>query len=101
MAAAGEPDPGARAGFEFGAEDWVAFREQISSGGHDQQCLDLCPICRAADILRAAGTPELRHGIGGLQREALLTARAMIDHYLERVETEPDPAGRVEQIPID
>lgn len=100
MATSGEPDPEPPR-FTLGAEDWAAFREQIGSAGHDQRCVELCPICRAADVLRAAGPAELRGGFGELQREALLTARAVIDHYLERTDTDPDPETRVEQIPID
>ena len=37
-----------------------------------------------------------------MQREALLTMRTMIDHYLERLdEAEHDTAPRVEEIPIE
>jgi hypothetical protein len=67
------------------------------------QCVDLCPICRGAEILRATSTPELRGGWQSVQREALVTMRAMIDYYLERLE-EMDGAGagpRVEEIPIE
>lgn len=104
MAAADETDreSGEPPAPGFGPEQWQAFREQIGAGGHPQQCLDLCPICRAADVLRAGGRPEMRHGLGELQREALMTARALIDHYLERIDAEPEAGGgAVEKIPID
>lgn len=66
----------------------------------ERQCLEHCPICRGAELLRAGAAPELRGQIDDVGREALLTLRALIDHYLERV----DAAGakpRVEEIPID
>jgi hypothetical protein len=68
-----------------------------------QQCVELCPICRGADVLRATATPELRGQWQSVQREALVTMRAMIDHYLERLdahEAETRPP-RVQEIPID
>ena len=68
-----------------------------------QQCVDLCPICRGADVLRATATPEMREQWASVQREALVTMRALIDHYLERLDqAEAESAGpRVEEIPID
>ena len=46
--------------------------------------------------------PELRGQWQSVQREALVTMRAMIDHYLERLdEDEADGRPRVEEIPID
>lgn len=65
-------------------------------------CLELCPICRGAEVLRATSSPELRGQWQSVQREALVTMRAMIDHYLERLdEFESAPGPRVEEIPID
>lgn len=70
--------------------------------GGDGRCLELCPICRGAELLRAAGPPgELRGGLDDLGREALLTLRALIDHYLERLDSEPAGGVRVEEIPIE
>jgi hypothetical protein len=66
------------------------------------QCVELCPICRGAEILRATSSPELRDGWQSVQREALVTMRAMIDHYLERLDDADGNAGPVvEEIPID
>src|SRR5262245_30262222 len=53
---------------------------------HDHECLDWCPICRTADVVRASVPPELRDQWADVQREALATLRAMIDHYLARAE---------------
>ena len=66
------------------------------------QCVELCPICRGAEVLRAGGSPELRGGLQSVQREALLTMRTMIDHYLERLDgSEAEHPTRVEEIPIE
>ena len=75
----------------------------MSAREHPQQCFELCPICRGADVLRATATPEMREQLASVQREALVTMRALIDHYLERLdEAEDNAAGpRVEEIPID
>jgi len=73
--------------------------EQASPAG--PQCLELCPICRTADLLRGAGAPELRGQLDDVGREALLTLRALVDHYLERVDGPSATAERVEDIPID
>lgn len=44
--------------------------------------------------------PELRHHWQAIQREVLLAVRALIDHYLERLEGTSAP-GPVEDIPIE
>lgn len=66
------------------------------------RCVELCPICRTADVLRATGGgADLRGQFDEVSREALLTMRSLIDHYLERIEAQPAGDERVEQIPID
>jgi len=95
-------------GADPAADAWRALRDGLgaasAAGAHahdgEMQCLELCPICRAADLLRATGPPELRGQIGEFQREALLTLRALIDHYIERIEPPDDASDRVENIPI-
>ncbi len=70
------------------------------AGAHE--CLDWCPICRTADLLRASAPPELREQVQGLQRDAMLAVRAILDAYLERADARPQRAdSRVEDIPID
>ncbi len=80
-----------------GAEgaDWSATHAQ------DSRCLEFCPICRTAEILRAAGPPELRGQLDDVGREALLTLKSLVDHYLERLDQRPAAEDRVERIPID
>ena len=80
----------------------AASASDPGSGGGALHCVELCPICRTADLLRAAGgTPELRGQLDGVSREALLTLRSLIDHYLERRESDHEGRSRVEEIPID
>lgn len=70
--------------------------------GEELRCLELCPICRAADVLRASAPDDLREQWEAVQREALLTLKAAIDRYVERLDAEEREAGtRVKDIPID
>ncbi len=66
------------------------------------ECLDWCPICRTADVLRGSAAPELRGQVQSVQREALVTMRALLDAYIERLESAPGREDTaVEDIPID
>jgi hypothetical protein len=69
----------------------------------ERECVELCPICRAADVLRATtSSDDIRDGWQDVQREALLTMKAVIDRAVERLDEEPPPSGpRIEDIPID
>ena len=61
---------------------------------------DLGPLIAIVEALRRAIPHELQEQFNALQRELLLTLRALIDWYLERLEggrREPE----VEDIPID
>jgi hypothetical protein len=74
-----------------------------SAGSHSHECLEWCPICRTAELVRASAPPELRDQLGGLQRDALITLRALLDAYIERGgegSRQPRDTG-VEDIPID
>lgn len=55
--------------------------------GHE--CLEWCPICRGAEVLRATASPELMEQLQHVQRGALVSMRALIDAYLERLDEEP------------
>jgi hypothetical protein len=52
-------------------------------------------------VLRATTSPELREQLNQIQREALITVRAVLDHYLERLDEQPRGATPVEEIPIE
>ena len=92
----GAGDPGAS---RSGPDDWAAALG--GAHGADAECLDWCPICRTADVVRATASPELREQLNQIQREALITVRALLDHYLERLDEQPRGATSVEEIPID
>lgn len=91
-----------------GPEPGDAHASLFAALGGDTRCLEFCPICRAADVLRASATPEMREQWHGVQREALMTLRAAIDHYLARLDGDDakpggsgEPGPRVQDIPID
>ncbi|MGI8726122.1 MAG: hypothetical protein ACR2K6_00375 [Solirubrobacterales bacterium] len=105
----GEPSAGVSGSSGWSGEHeaaWETLKASLGAGhaaggASEGRCLDFCPICRGAELLRASGPPELRGQLADLQREALMTFRALIDHYLERLDQEPEESRRVEQIPID
>jgi hypothetical protein len=70
------------------------FHEGVGDGTFATQCVEWCPICRTMDVLRASTTPEVREQWNGIQREALLTLRALVDHYIQRLGEEPGPEHR-------
>jgi hypothetical protein len=83
--------------------DWDRPREEAASEPHahvDRECLEWCPICRTADVVRATLPPELRSQLESVQRDALVAMRALLDHYIERLDGRDPPSSRVEDIPI-
>jgi hypothetical protein len=67
----------------------------------ERQCVEFCPICRTADLLRATMPAEFQEHWHSWQREMLLAARSLLDHYIEHVESERRRAVQVEDIPIE
>jgi hypothetical protein len=61
---------------------------------------DLAPLFGLIDVVRSALPRELRDQFNALVREVLLTLRALIDWYLERLGP-GKPDDRVEDIPIE
>lgn len=61
---------------------------------------DLRPLFAIIDALRSALPAELRDQFNSLVREILLTVRALIDWYLEKLGP-GEPEARVEDIPIE
>ncbi|HEY0630877.1 MAG TPA: hypothetical protein VGC98_02390 [Thermoleophilaceae bacterium] len=61
---------------------------------------DLSPLIAVVDALRRVVPVELQDQLNALQRELLLTIRALIDWYLERLDG-AQRATVVEDIPID
>lgn len=54
----------------------------VPAGEHE--CLEWCPICRSAELLRATASPELRRQLQTLQNEAFQIFRAFAAAYAER-----------------
>jgi len=73
-------------------------RRDHAHAGHE--CLEWCPVCRTAEIVRHTFPPEVRAQLEEVQRDALVALRAIIDHYLERLDGSERPTSRVEDIPI-
>jgi hypothetical protein len=71
-----------------------------TEGAQQFQCVDFCPICRTADVVRATMPPEFRQHWHSWQREMLLAFRSLLDHYIAHVETQDRNVVRVEDIPI-
>lgn len=66
----------------------------------EHECLEWCPVCRTADLVRASVPPELRSQLEGVQRDALVAVRALLDHYIDRLDAQDESSPRVEDIPI-
>ena len=73
--------------------------EQQSSNGVPPPP-DISSLLALLEALRRAIPAELQEQFTALQREALLTIRALIDWYLDRLD-KPELAPQVEDIPID
>lgn len=69
------------------------------AGGAPPPPPDPAALLVLLDALRIAAPPELQDRVTALIREALLTLRALIDHYLERLDA-PAAEHEVEDIPI-
>lgn len=88
------PEPGPSPGWE----GWSA--RLGPDPGQLRGLPDLSPLFAVFDALRRMVPAELQHQLAALQREFLLTIRALIDWYLERLDARNRPI-EVEDIPID
>ncbi len=64
--------------------------EQQEEGQH---CLEWCPICRSADIVRATTAPEAIGQVQAIQNEAIGVLRSFLALYAERSGQTGDDAG--------
>ncbi len=65
--------------------------EQAASG---HECLEWCPICRSAELLQAAASPEVRQQIQSIQNEAITILKAFAASYAERTGEDPFTTGK-------
>jgi hypothetical protein len=86
--------------FESG-NPFEGLKAGAERSGIEFQCLDFCPICRTADVMRATMPDEFRDHMQNLQREGLLAMRALIDHYIQHLERERASSMPIEDIPIE
>ena len=101
----GAADPGRvppREGAPPGWDDFLRANGVGSDGrAHgSRQIPDLGPIFAIFEALRRAVPHELQEQFTALQRELLLTLRALIDWYLDRLD-KPELTPQVEDIPIE
>jgi hypothetical protein len=60
-------------------------------------CLEWCPICRSADIVRATTSPEAIGQVQAIQNEAIGVLRSFLALYAERsgqADENPDPGDQ-------
>ena len=81
-------------------DDLYARYASNGSGSPPPRDPDPAALFILLDALRLAAPAELQDRLTALIREALLTLRALIDHYLERIDDTP-VERKVEDIPID
>jgi hypothetical protein len=91
---------GGRTGTRNGGSERRTGQSEVAD---QHECLDWCPICRGAEVVRATTPPELREQWQAVQRDALVMVRALIDAYLERLGdgSRHRAARPVEDIPIE
>jgi hypothetical protein len=101
----GQTTPGDRgAGEGFGRGPRDPFDEPLGAGWDygppPRSRVDFRPLFGLLEGLRRALPRDLREHFTALVREALLTLRALIEWYLERLDR-PSREPQVEDIPID
>jgi hypothetical protein len=88
----------------LGAEDWIRDWErdfgEVPPPPPRGAGPDLAPLFAIAEALRRGVPRELQDQFNSLLREVLLTLRALIDWYLERLER-GERRPEVEDIPIE
>lgn len=57
---------------------------EASAREEGQHCLEWCPICRSADIVRATTSPEAIGQVQAIQNEAIGVLKSFLAIYAER-----------------
>jgi hypothetical protein len=79
---------------------WEEFVRENGARQRGGAIPDFTPLIAIVEALRRAIPHELQEQFNALQRELLLTVRALIDWYLERLD-KPELTPQVEDIPIE
>jgi hypothetical protein len=66
------------------AEEEPAKPEPEASREEGQHCLEWCPICRSADIVRATAPPDAIGQVQAIQNEAVGVLKSFLAIYAER-----------------
>jgi len=72
-----------------------------SPGEIDLHCLEFCPICRTADVLRTTLPNDFHEQMHSLQRDVLVAVRSALNHYIEHMDSERERTKAVEDIPVE
>lgn len=62
--------------------------------GHGQECLEWCPVCRSADLIRTAAPPDVRNQLEAIQGEAFNVLRAFLAAYSDKTSGVRGSQGR-------
>ncbi len=98
---------GSRNGGDGGEGGKGPRQAAAGAAGEEHVCLEWCPICRGAEVVRATTPPELREQLEAIQRDTLALVKALIDGYLAKQRESapaagaPGPGRGVEDIPIE
>jgi len=84
-----EPPPEPEAGGSSSGE--AAGGEAPPASGHGHECLEWCPVCRSAELLKGINSPEVRQQLQSIQSEAMQVVKAFAAAYAER--TADDSSG--------
>lgn len=86
-----------KAGRTTGEEDArTGPRETEEPAGNHHECLEWCPICRSAELLRATASPEIRQQIQSIQNDAIQILKAFAATYAERTGDDPHQRSKPE-----
>jgi hypothetical protein len=77
-------------------QGWATPPRADGAGGSD----DLAALVALVQALRDVVPPELQQQVTDLIRQVLLLVRALVDHWIERLEGERGGEPEVEDIPI-
>jgi hypothetical protein len=77
-------------------QGWATPPRADGAGGSD----DLTALVALVQALRDVVPPELQQQVTDLIRQVLLLVRALVDHWIERLEGERGGEPEVEDIPI-